>query len=144
MALLRMAHVPPPIVDPGVSVLEAVDVMARDRVGAVVVAEKGVLRGIFSERDVMLRVVKLGRSPRATLVREVMTTDVKTVTEASTAEEAIGVMLLGHLRHLPILGGDGRVLGLLSSRALLEDRMQDLSLEVSSLEQYLANDGPGG
>ena len=144
MALLRMAHVPPPIVDPGVSVLEAVDVMARDRVGAVVVAEKGVLCGIFSERDVMLRVVKLGRSPRATLVREVMTTDVKTVTEASTAEEAIGVMLLGHLRHLPILGGDGRVLGLLSSRALLEDRMQDLSLEVSSLEQYLANDGPGG
>ena len=92
----------------------------------------------------MLRVVKLGRSPRATLVREVMTTDVKTVTEASTAEEAIGVMLLGHLRHLPILGGDGRILGLLSSRALLEDRMQDLSLEVSSLEQYLANDGPGG
>jgi len=139
-----MAHVPPPIVDPGVSVLEAVDVMARDRVGAVVVAEKGVLQGIFSERDVMLRVVKMGRSPRATLVREVMTADVKTVTEASTAEEAIGVMLAGHLRHLPILGSDGKVLGLLSSRALLEDRMQDLSLEVSSLEQYLANDGPGG
>ena len=45
MALLRMAHVPPPIVDPGVSVLEAVDVMARDRVGAVVVAEKGVCGG---------------------------------------------------------------------------------------------------
>jgi CBS domain-containing protein len=104
MALLRMAHVPPPIVDPGVSVLEAVDVMARDRVGAVVVAEKGVLQGIFSERDVMLRVVKMGRSPHATLVRDVMTTEVKTVTEASTAEEAISVMLLGHLRHLPFSG----------------------------------------
>jgi CBS domain-containing protein len=66
------------------------------------------------------------------------------LTEGSTPSEAISLMLRGHLRHLPVLGGDGRVLGLLSIRALLEDRMQDLSREVSALEQYLANDGPGG
>ena len=144
MALLRIAHVPPPIVEPGVSVLEAVDVMARDRVGAVTVVENGNLRGIFSERDLMLRVVRQGRDPSATQVREVMTVEVMTVTEAATSEEAIGIMLIGHLRHLPILGSDGTVRGLLSIRALLEDRMDDLSREVSSLEQYLANDGPGG
>jgi CBS domain-containing protein len=73
-----------------------------------------------------------------------MTFDVKTVTEASTPEEAISVMLDEHLRHLPILGSDGRVLGLLSIRALLEGKMHDLSREVNSLEQYMANDGPGG
>lgn len=144
MALLRLAHVPPPMVEPGVSVLDAVDVMARDRVGAVAVVEKGDLQGIFTERDLMLRVVKQGRNPAATLVSDVMTAEVKTVTEAATSEEAISVMLIGHLRHLPILGGDGRVLGLLSIRALLEDKMDDLSREVSSLEQYIANDGPGG
>jgi hypothetical protein len=48
------------------------------------------------------------------------------------------------LRHLPILGSDGKVLGLLSIRALLEDKFDELNREVSSLEQYMANDGPGG
>jgi CBS domain-containing protein len=144
MSLLRIAHVPPPIVEPDVSVMDAVRVMAQDRVGAVAVVEKGDLRGIFTERDLMLRVVKQERDPAATLVRDVMTAEVKTISELFTAEEASSVMLLGHLRHLPILNKDGKVLGLLSMRALLEDRLQDLSQEVSSLEQYMANDGPGG
>jgi CBS domain-containing protein len=144
MSLLRMARVPPPLVEPGVSVMKAVGVMAQDRVGAVAVVEEGVLRGIFTERDLMLRVVQLKRDPEATLVRDVMTSEVKTVTDTCTPDEAINVMLVGHLRHLPILGSDGRVLGLLSIRALLEAKFDDLSREVSSLEQYMSNDGPGG
>jgi CBS domain-containing protein len=144
MALLRIAQVPPPTVEPHVSVMDAVDVMARHRVGAVVVVENGRLVGIFTERDLMLRVVQRQREIATTLVREVMTADVMTVTEASTNEEASKVMLVEHLRHLPVLGRDGRVLGLLSIRALLEERLEDLSREVSSLEQYMANDGPGG
>ena len=144
MALLRIAHVPPPTVELDVTVLQAVDVMARGQVGAVAVVEHGVLRGIFTERDLMLRVVRERRDAAATAIRDVMTSDVKTLTDAATPDEAVGVMLDGHLRHLPILSGEGRLLGLLSIRALLEEKMHDLSLEVSSLEQYLANDGPGG
>jgi CBS domain-containing protein len=144
MALLRIAHVPPPLVDPGVTVLDAVGMMARIHVGALVVTEGGVLRGIFTERDLMLRVVQERRDPAATLVREVMTPHVKTITERSTAEEAMTVMLDGHLRHLPILATGGKVLGLLSIRDLLEEKLDDLTREVSSLEQYMANDGPGG
>jgi CBS domain-containing protein len=124
--------------------MNAVGVMAQDRVGAVAVVEEGVLLGIFTERDLMLRVVQPKRNPEATLVRDVMTSEVKTVTDDCTPDQAINVMLVGHLRHLPILGSDGRVLGLLSIRALLEARFDDLSREVSSLEQYMANDGPGG
>jgi CBS domain-containing protein len=124
--------------------MNAVDVMARDRVGAVAVVEEGVLQGIFTERDLMLRVVQLKRNPEATSVRDVMTSEVKTVTDTCTPDEAINVMLVGHLRHLPILGSDGKVLGLLSIRALLEAKFDDLSREVSSLEQYMSNDGPGG
>jgi len=144
MELLKLAHMPPPSVELDASVLDAVRTMDHDHVGAVVVVDNGSLRGIFSERDVMLRVVLPGRDPAATPVRDVMTTSVKTVTEAVTPEEASTVMLVEHLRHLPVLDVDGSVLGLLSIRALLEDRLQDLSREVSSLEQYLANDGPGG
>ena len=92
----------------------------------------------------MLRVVQEGRETATTLVRDVMTEDVMTITEASTHDEASKLMLLEHLRHLPVLGSGGKVLGLLSMRALLEERLEDLSREVSSLEQYMANDGPGG
>jgi CBS domain-containing protein len=144
MGLLRIAEVPPPIVEPQVSVIDAVNKMARDRVGAVAVVENGELMGIFTERDLMLRVVQPARDAATTLVRDVMTTKVMTITEDTTCEEASTVMLLGHLRHLPIVAGDGKVVGLLSMRALLEERLQDLSQEVSSLEQYMANDGPGG
>src|SRR5262245_41747962 len=144
MSLLRMAHVPPPIVGSALSVLDAVGVMARSRVGAVAVVDDGALRGIFTERDVMLRVVQGARDPQTTLVRDVMTSEVKTLTDDATADEVIEVMLVGHLRHVPVLGKDGRVLGLLSIRALLEDKVHDLSREVSALEQYMANDGPGG
>jgi len=144
MALLRLARVPAPMVKPEVSVMDAIDLMARVRSGAVVVAEADTMLGIFTERDVMLRVVREARDPATTLVGDVMTSEVKTVTDASSAEDAIEVMLSGHLRHLPILGGNGRVLGLLSIRALLEDKVDNLSREVSSLEHYMANDGPGG
>jgi CBS domain-containing protein len=144
MGLMEIAQVPPPLVEPHVSVIDAVGVMVRHRVGAVVVVEKGTLVGIFTERDLMLRVVQVGPETATTLVRDVMTADVMTVTEASTHDEASKVMLVEHLRHLPILGGDGRFIGLLSIRALLEERLEDLSREVSSLEQYMANDGPGG
>jgi len=144
MGLLRIAQIPPPLVEPHVSVMDAVRVMARDHVGAVVVVEKGKLAGIFTERDLMLRVVHESRDLATTLVRDVMTADVMTVTEATTHEDASKVMLHEHLRHLPIVGSDGKVLGLLSIRAMLEERLEDLSREVSSLEQYMANDGPGG
>jgi CBS domain-containing protein len=144
MGLLKIAQIPPPTVEPQVSVMDAVKMMAADRVGAVVVVEKKQLVGIFTERDLMMRVVHEGRDLSATLVRDVMTTGVMTVTEASTHEEASTVMLDKHLRHLPILDSHGKVLGLLSMRALLEERLEDLSRSVSSLEQYMANDGPGG
>ena len=144
MALLRLAHVPAPSVESDITVAHAVSEMARQRVGAVIVFENGALRGIFTERDLMLRVVNETRDPQTTLVRDVMTTDVLTITDASTAEEASDTMLDMHLRHLPVLDDAGKVLGLLSMRALLEDRLHDLSHEVHSLEQYMANDGPGG
>jgi len=144
MGLMKIAQVPPPIVEPQVSVMDAVGVMARHRVGAVIVVEKGTLVGIFTERDLMLRVVQERRDSEATAVGDVMTTDVMTITDASTHDEALAVLLCEHLRHVPILECAGKLLGLLSFRALVEQRLDDLHREVSSLEQYMANDGPGG
>ena len=92
MKLLSIAHVPPTIVRPEDTVIEAVNAMARDRVGAVAVVARpgtGGLMGIFTERDLMLRVVQPGRDPLETKVRDVMTAEVKTAPEETAASEAM-------------------------------------------------------
>jgi CBS domain-containing protein len=147
MSLLKIAHVPPATVEPGATVFDAVNMMAREGVGAVAVVgnpEKRELAGIFTERDVMLRVVLKGRDPRQTPVREVMTSPVETGSEQTTASEALTLMLERHLRHLPIVGNDSRLLGMLSIRDLLEHEVEGLQRELHSLDQFLSNDGPGG
>ena len=118
MSLLKIAHVPPATVEPKATVLDAVSVMAREGVGAVAVldAQKRELRGIFTERDVMLRVVEQGRDPRETQVGDVMTSPVEAASEETTAEEALTLMLERHLRHLPIVASDKQLLGMLSIR----------------------------
>jgi CBS domain-containing protein len=147
MSLLKIAHAPAATVEPGATVFDAVSVMAREKVGAVAVVEKNgksQLRGIFTERDVMLRVVQQERSPRQTPVREVMTSPVETASEETTAAEALTLMLERHLRHLPLVDGDGQLLAMLSIRNLLEDQVEDLKRTLNSLDQYLSNDSPGG
>jgi len=147
MNLLKVAHVPAPTVAPRTTVIDAVRVMAREGMGALAVVEnhgKSKLHGIFTERDVMLRVVQQDRNPRTTPVADVMTSPVQTASNETTAAEALTLMLDRHLRHLPIVGSDGRLLGMLSIRNLLEEQVGDLQRSLHSLDQYLSNDGPGG
>jgi CBS domain-containing protein len=144
MGLLKLAQVPSAEIGPEATVLGAVGVMAKARVGAVAVTDRAELQGIFTERDLMLRVVQQRRDPAATKVREVMTSPVATASDTMTASEALTLMLDRHLRHLPILGSDGQLLGMLSIRDLLQDKVEQLSRELDSMDQYLLNDGPGG
>jgi len=147
MSLLKIAHVPPAKIDAGQNVLEAVRIMAREGVGAVAVLEKGErtdLCGVFTERDVMLRVVLQKLDPELTKVRDVMTAPVATIPEDMTAEDAFNLMVERHMRHLAIVSEDGELLGMLSIRNLLEHLVEDLKRELHSLDQYMSNDGPGG
>ena len=144
MSLLNIASVPPAAVAPHASVLEAVEIMAEHAVGAVAVVDKGQLVGIFTERDVMLRVVLRHRRPNQTRVNEVMTSPVETVTDEKPEEEALVQMIERHVRHLPIVNAHGELAGMLSIRNLLEHRVDELARELHSLDQYLSNDGPGG
>ena len=73
-----------------------------------------------------------------------MTSPARTATSEVTPAEALNVMIDGHFRHLPIVGGHGKLLGILSIRNLLRWRADDLSNELDALEQYFANDSLGG
>ena len=142
MRKLRLATV-----EPGATVSDAVSVMAREGVGAVAVVEtrgKNELWGVFTERDVILRVVQQERNPCETRVCDVMTSPVETGSEETIAAEAVTLMLERHLRHLPLVGSEGQLLGMLSIRNLLEDQVEDLKRTLNSLDQYLLNDSPGG
>jgi CBS domain-containing protein len=147
MGLLKIAHVPPAKVDAGQMVLDAVKVMAREGVGAVAVIEKGEkaeLCGVFTERDLMLRVVLQKLDAERTKVRDVMTSPVTTIPEEMTAEDAFNQLVERHMRHLAIVSPEGELLGMLSIRNLLEHLIEDLQRELHSLDQYISNDGPGG
>jgi len=144
MSLLKIASVPPAVVEPNATVLEAVEIMAEHAVGAVAVVDNGQLLGIFTERDVMLRVVLRHRHPKDTRVGDVMTSPAETITDESPEEDALVHMVERHVRHLPIVNAHGQLTGMLSIRNLLEQRVDELARELHSLDQYLSNDGPGG
>jgi len=144
MELLKVADVPATTVTKEATVIEAINAMVKNRVGAVAVVEQGYLKGIFTERDVMIRVVQARRHPETTRVSEVMTSPVQTIAADTSSTEALSQMVEQHIRHLPITDGSGRILGMLSIRNLLQRRVEDLSHELEAVDAYLTADGIGG
>jgi CBS domain-containing protein len=100
--------------------------------------------GIFTERDVLRKVALSGRDPEKTPVCELMTTPVELATLDTGLGEAMSTMVERHYRHLPVVDDDARLLGIVSIRHILQARIDDLTQELDSLEQYVCNDGPGG
>ena len=127
------------------TVADAIHKMLDHHVGAVAIVDNEFrVAGIFTERDVLRKMSLSNLDPRATSIRELMTTPVEMATLETGAGEALSIMLERHFRHLPVADDNGRLLGILSIRNLLEWRVDDLSRELESLEQYVSNDGPGG
>jgi CBS domain-containing protein len=126
------------------TVMEAVELMAAARVGSVLVVDNDRLEGIFSERDVMLRVVMENRDPRKTEVEEVMTSPVHSIAQRTTGDEALRIMLQEHIRHLPVVDEKGRAQGIVGMRNLLEEKVKELHQQLDSLESYITADGIGG
>jgi CBS domain-containing protein len=124
--------------------MEAVELMAAARVGSVLVVDNDHLEGIFSERDVMLRVVMEHRDPLKTEVEEVMTSPVHSISQRTTGDDALRIMLQEHIRHLPVVDEKGRAQGMVGMRNLLEEKVRELHQQLDSLESYITADGIGG
>jgi len=144
MSILRLAKAPTAVVPPSATMMEAVRKMRDANVGAVVVLDSGVLQGMFSERDVMLRIVLEKKDPETTRVKDVMTTKVVAIRKDTKPEEAVNLMWERHIRHLPVVRDDGKVEGIVEIRNLFHERIEDVSQQLDSLESYIATDGIGG
>jgi CBS domain-containing protein len=142
--LLRIARRPAVTTHPGATVRQACEQMMAEKVGAVVVLDDQRLVGIFSERDVMTRVVVPRLDPDTTLVAEVMTREVTTANASMNEDQAVALMYHGAFRHLPLVDAAGRVVGTLSVRHLLRQRVDRLDMRNNDLIAYLAADGAGG
>jgi CBS domain-containing protein len=105
-------------VHPGATVFEAAFMMARARIGAVVVLDEGRLIGIFTERDLLNRVIVPGEDPRAARIAEVMTRNVVVAQAEDSCRQCLETMQKVGCRHLPIVEGD-RLIGIISMRDLL-------------------------
>jgi CBS domain-containing protein len=124
---------------------DAIRTMLTRHVGAVgVVDGEGRVAGIFTERDVLRKLALKTLDPEATPVRDLMTTPVEMATLSTGPGEALLVMVERHFRHLPVVDNNGKLLGMLSIRNLLQSRVDELTQQLDSLEQYVSNDGPGG
>jgi CBS domain-containing protein len=144
MDLLKIASVPAATVSPETTVLEAVRLMSDEKVGAVAVTREGKLAGIFTERDLMIRVVLEGRDPGATRIGDVMTGHCISAKKDMSMGEALQIMTESHFRHLPVVDENDRVLGLLSVRNLLHNRVDRLSQELDSVVAFFTSDNAGG
>ena len=127
MSLLKWCAEVPATVSVLASVQEAITTMLDKAVGAVaVIDEHGIVAGMFTERDVLAKFALSGRDPKSVPVREMMSPMVEMATDETTPAEALTVMLERHYRHLPIVDDQGKVLGILSIRNILEARIDDL------------------
>lgn len=143
--LLRLARRPPVTIRRDATVLEAVRVMLDNAVGAALVLEDGRAVGVFTERDVMGKVMAERRDPATTKVAAVMTSPVFTIPAEAEPAAALELMLDKHIRHVPLVDVQRRVIGILSMRYLMRHQIDRLQDRARSLENYLGSEGhPGG
>lgn len=129
---------------PATNLQAAVELMAERRIGAVmVVADDGMLAGIFSERDLLNRVVAKGRDPRSLSVADVMTPNPTTVAPDDTAASALDLMRKGGFRHLPVADG-GKPVGMVSIRDLYAAVASSLEEELQERDAIMFGTGYGG
>ncbi|MGE0763861.1 MAG: CBS domain-containing protein [Bdellovibrionales bacterium] len=126
---------------PEATVYEALNTMAQHNVGAIVVADGRRLVGVFSERDFTRKVLLNNRTPEQTQLKEVMTSNVVSVTPDISAEECLSRMNRRGVRHLPVVK-QGEVIGFVSILEVVDAVLALRETMISRLERYVSETWP--
>jgi CBS domain-containing protein len=133
----RQVHV----TSPSRSVLDAVKAMQEKKVGALVVMEEGKPVGVFTERDVLNRVVATEANPKSLTVSEVMTTNLVAVCPETTVQQAMAIITEKRCRHLPVVEGS-ELVGVVSIGDLTHWLGKKQIFEIESLVKYITGKYP--
>lgn len=123
-------------VEPKTTVLDALQLMADRRVGALPVVDEGNLVGIFSERDYARKVILKGKSSKDMPVTEIMSADVISVTANQSIEKCMSLMTDKRVRHLPVMDGE-KLLGIISIGDVVKAVIAEREDVIEKLEQYI-------
>ncbi len=127
-------------IGPDDSVLDALERMAEQEVGALVVTEgEGRIVGLLSERDYARKVVLLGRVSKETPTRDIMTTEVVCVSPEQSVDTCMGLMTQKHIRHLPVVT-EQRLVGLISIGDVVKAVIDEHKFAIEQLEHYIMGD----
>jgi len=122
---------------PSATVFDAVQMMNKGQVSSVLIVDRDRLAGIFTERDVLRRVVGSGLDPKATVLSNVMTAGLTTIAPTTSIDEAHAIFTSRRCRHLPVLD-NGRIVGLISVGDISR-WLSDLNrAEAESLKNYIS------
>lgn len=138
LQLLKKNHHDLHVVQHDQTVIEAVHFMVENNVGAVPVLRNGELVGIFSERDLMTKVLVRGHDPHTTKVETVMSPDPLRVAPDASIHDCMVLMKQHKFRHLPICDGR-KIVGLLSLRDILMHEVDEQDVEVRMMRAYIAS-----
>jgi CBS domain-containing protein len=125
---------------PEATVFEALEMMAKHNIGALLVMTGDEIKGIVSERDCIRKVDVQGKHARDTKVSEIMTSDVITVDANQPLEDCMSLMIDKNIRHLPVCEGK-ELLGVLSVRDVLKEVIEVQQMMLSQLERYITGGG---
>ena len=120
----------------------AVSEMNRQRVGSIIVKDAEKVVGVFTERDVLTRIVAAGRDPKTTPVSEVMTADFLSIKKDTSVEDAMQMMSDKRVRHLPVFD-DQQLLGLISIGDVTRWLLKVNEMETENLRNYVFGEYPG-
>jgi CBS domain-containing protein len=125
------------------TVLQALKLMAEESIGAVLVTEDDKIVGIYTERDYVKTGELEGRKADSTLVKDVMTAGMYTVTMDTSVEQCMALMDAYHIRHLPVVEND-QLVGLVSIRDVMAAALENRESEIKGLENYITASGFSG
>ena len=129
-------------IEPGATVLDAIRQMVEANVGSIVVVDGETIRGIFTERDYLRRIVVEGRTSKTTPIHDVMTAELVCTDPARSIDDCMAVMTQKRIRHLPVLDG-GKLVGIVSIGDLVKSLSKEREIEIRYLTDYISGKYPG-
>ncbi|MFO8030465.1 MAG: CBS domain-containing protein [Cyclonatronaceae bacterium] len=129
-------------VDESMMVYDAILLMSEKDVGALIVMCRGSMCGIISERDYRNKIILKGRKSKETPVREIMSRDVKCVTEDFTMQDCMAIMSDKKIRHLPVIDEKRQLIGIISIGDIVKAIIDEQKSEIQNLRNYISSTYP--